>query len=326
MIELIEKTGTEISEYNPVAAGLAELRRRYADVAVDVSTPKALAEAVKIRAEIRAPRYETEKIRKMLKAPALAHAKLIDSEAARITAELIAIETPWDEAIKTEEARKEVERAAREAAERQRITAIHARIADIKGAVAQALECREPAAVAALIEGLVATPMTGFDEFDQEAAEAVASTLARLNQIAEAKGAEQAERERIKAEQQAERERLALERAALAKERAEQDERDRKFALELKELRDAQEAQAQAQRAASAAERESEIQKVIREVAIEKQVVPVLFRPKRPSDIEMVRVLADHYGVRDAIVMSWMLDFNLEAALDIVELHVKEVA
>ena len=131
-IELIDDVSAEIGEYNPVAAGLAELRRKYANVVVVVGTPKDLEEAKRVRAEIREPRYECEKIRKALKAPALAHAKLIDTEAARITAELLALETPWDEAIKSEEARKESEKAAREAAERARIAAITERIAGIR--------------------------------------------------------------------------------------------------------------------------------------------------------------------------------------------------
>ena len=127
-IELLEEVAAEIGEYNAVTAGLADLKRKYGNVVVDVSSPSALAFAKTARHEIREPRHACEKIRKALKAPALLRAKLIDSEAARITAELLAIEAPWDEAIKAEEARKEVAKAALEQAEREQSEKIQARI------------------------------------------------------------------------------------------------------------------------------------------------------------------------------------------------------
>lgn len=214
MSELIEAATNEIAEYSPVEAGLAELRRKYSNVVVDVSTPKTLDDARKVRAEIREPRYETEKIRQMLKAPALAHAKLIDTEAKRITAELLAIETPWDTAIKAEEARKETERAEREAAERARITAIHARIADITSFGLLAIECRTADRVQGLIDKVTAINLENFEEFDAEAKAAHENTLARLEQIHAAKFSEEAERARVKSEQAAERVRLDEQRAA----------------------------------------------------------------------------------------------------------------
>lgn len=212
---------TGIAEYNPVEAGLQELRRKYANVAVDVATTKALDEAKRVRAEIREPRYECEKIRKALKAPALAHAKLIDTEAARITAELLAIETPWDEAIKEEETRKEAEKEAKASAERARITAIHERIASIRGFHTLAVECRTAERAMTVATKLVAAWMefdieADFAEFSTEAQEVYNQTRDRIEAIVTQKKADEAERARIKAEQEAEAARLKVEREAQA--------------------------------------------------------------------------------------------------------------
>lgn len=256
-IELIEQANSEIAEYNPVAAGLAELKRKYANVAVDVATPKALDEAKRVRAEIREPRYETEKIRKMLKAPALAHAKLIDTEAARITAELLAIESPWDEAIKAEEARKEAEKAAREAAERARITAIHARISSIKEFVALAAECRTSARIQALQDKLCAFDMEGFDEFSMEAATAQEESVKRVDAILTAKLEEEAEREAAKQAQAAKAEKLKAERDAFAAQQAAAKAEAEAQAAAFAAQQAAAQAELDKQRAAIAAEQEA---------------------------------------------------------------------
>jgi hypothetical protein len=240
--QLVQSAANEIAEYSPIEAGLAELRKKYGNIVVDVSTPKALDEARRVRAEIRDPRYKTEAIRKALKAPALAHAKLIDTEAARITAELLKIETPWDEAIKAEETRREAEKVERERLERQRITAIHARIAEITGFALLGIECRTAERVQGLIDKVNAISLEGFEEFEDEAKAAHGNTLARLEQIHAAKFAEEAERSRVKAEQAAERDRLEAQRR----------EQEAAAAAEAQRL----EAQRQAQEAAAATERE----------------------------------------------------------------------
>ena len=231
-IEMLDHAG--ISEYNPVEVGLQELRRKYANVAVDVTTPKALEEAKRVRAEIREPRYECEKIRKALKAPALAHAKLIDTEAARITAELLAIETPWDDAIKAEEQRKEVEKEAKAAAERARIMDINEKIAHLRGFVSLALECRTSERVASLIARLnLELSEDDYQEFIGEATQVRDAALARMVEIHDARVADEAERARVKAEQEA----LRIEREAFA-------------AAQLEAKRVADEAAAKAQAAA----------------------------------------------------------------------------
>ena len=252
-IEMLDHA--EISEYNPVEAGLQELRRKYSNVVVDVTTPKALEEAKRVRAEIREPRYECEKIRKTLKAPALAHAKLIDTEAARITAELLAIETPWDDAIKAEELRKEVEKEAKAAAERARIMAINERIAELRGYVNLALQCRTAERIASLQEKLTAQEVTPelYEEFESEATVVKESALVRLGEIHAAKKADEDERARVKAEQEAAAEALRIEREAFAAAQAEAkriaDEAEAKVRAAAEEMA--------AQRAAFEAEQEA---------------------------------------------------------------------
>lgn len=113
----------QITEYNQTAAALTELRSRYVRT-YDVTTTAGMAEAKEARATVRGYRVALEKTRVEIKAPALERTRLIDAEAKRITAELLAIEEPIDAAIKAEErriaeaARREAE--AKLAAERQR--------------------------------------------------------------------------------------------------------------------------------------------------------------------------------------------------------------
>lgn len=257
-IELIESASNEIAEYSQTEAALAELRQRMANVTYDVTTTKGMAVAKADRAEVRSLRTNLEAKRKEIKAPALSHCKLIDDEAKRITAELLKLETPIDEQIKAEENRKEAERAAREAAEKARLTTIHGRIASITTYVALAHECRTAARVQSLIDKLQAMRIgiteAEFEELLGEAQSAYVNTNVRLMEIHAVKFAEEAERERIKAEQQAAAEKLAEERAAFAAQQtAAKAEADRLQAERLAQIAKEVEQQA-AQRKAEQAE------------------------------------------------------------------------
>lgn len=217
---LIEAASTEIAEYNATEAGLMALRQRMEGVQYDVTTVKGMVIAKADRAEVRGLRTGLEAMRKQIKAPALAHAKLIDDEAKRITAALLELETPIDEQIKARELTLENERLARERAERDRVTAIHNRIAVIRGHHAKAAMCRTAAEVLALSDALIEVDMEGFSEFEMEAKTAHAATLEAVDQIAKVKAFEEAERTRIAAEQAAAAEVLRLARAELEAERA----------------------------------------------------------------------------------------------------------
>jgi hypothetical protein len=112
---------TVIPEYTETALALADLKTKYAAVVFDVSTGKGMDIAKAARAELRGYRVALENKRKEIKEPALTRCREIDSEAKRITNELEALEGPIDATIKAEEQRKEREKAAKEAAEAERL-------------------------------------------------------------------------------------------------------------------------------------------------------------------------------------------------------------
>lgn len=278
---------TAIAEYTATEAALATLRETYAGRTYDVTTTKGMQEAIAGRAELRKLRIALEAKRVELKAPALERTRLIDAEAKRITAELVALEDPIDEQIKAEQQRKEREKAAAEEAERQRVAAINARV-DAVRALSSGLLGKPIEFIDARIAEAKAVDVDSFPEdvragvrFHQttvlgelssarehrirEAEEAarIAAERAELEALREAKrkaDAEEAERRR-----QAQVERDRADRKA-ADERAEADrqaraERDRlaaeakaKADEEARIIREAAEAEAKAKREAAAAE------------------------------------------------------------------------
>jgi len=219
----------EIAEYSPVEAGLADLRSRLANVTYDLTTVKGMAVAKADRAEVRSLRTGLEAKRKAIKAPALAHCKLIDAEASRITAELLKLEEPIDQQIKRRESELEAERAARELAERTRIMAITERIAGIRQYVELAASCRTSERMQALQDKLAEYKLEGFEEYETDAELAWKQTCAKVEELLNDKLAQEAEQARIKQEQADAAAKLAAERAefeaaqAAAKLKAEQD-------------------------------------------------------------------------------------------------------
>jgi hypothetical protein len=235
-IELIEAASCEIAEYNATEAGLAELRSRMQGVVYEVATVKGMVVARADRAEVRSLRTGLEAMRKQIKAPALAHARLIDDEAKRITAALLELETPIDEVIKSRELVLENERLARELAERNRVTGIHTRIAAIGGYQARAAMCRTAAQVDALLGELSRTSLTGFDEFSDNAASTHLDAMKRVEAILVEKHAQEKEQARVKAEQDEAAAKMAADRAELdaaiaAQAVIEKRNRDTAFAL-----------------------------------------------------------------------------------------------
>lgn len=214
---LAPASNTAIAEYSPTAAALAELRARLANVAYDVSTIKGLDVAKKDRAEVRGLRVALEAKRVELKAPALERSRLIDAEAKALTAELLALEKPIDDQIKAEERRKEVEKAAREQAEREAQAAISARIDAVRTLVVT-MAGKSSAAIDLQITdlGTFAPTVEEFGERTGEAAQAKAQTVAKLTEMRDAAVAHEQEQAR-----------MAAERAELARQRAEQEARDK---------------------------------------------------------------------------------------------------
>lgn len=341
-IEMIEQSTTEITEYSNTEAGLIDLRARMAGVEYDVMTVKGMAVAKADRAEVRGLRTGLESMRKHIKAPALAHCKLIDAEAARITAELLKLEEPIDAQIKAREAALEAEKAARELAERQRITAIHERISVIRGHHALALQCRTSDAVARLVDRLTEIDMTGFEEFEEEASAVHTQTMEAMLKVVELKKADEAEQARIKAEQAEAAAALAAARVELELAKAEQDRinkanRDAAFAeadrlaTERQKLADEAAAQRQAaqaeldrQRAEIAAQR-AELEALMAAQVVEPEEAPALVEqasaaieavaevaPHQPSAQELIQAIAERFNVTDVQAAQWLdsVDFT----------------
>ncbi len=383
-------TSTAIAEYNPIAAGLADLRTRYENVAWDLRTVKGNNDARAARKELVSLRTGLEAKRKELKEPVLERAKLIDSEAKRITAELLKIEMPIDEQIKADEARRETERREREAAEAKRVAAIMVRINAIASMPAD-LAGRSWIVIENAIQDLQNAPKFDFAEFAEQAENTARATVVRLNELADAsKAAEDAarklaeeraelarqqaeakrlaeveaakiaeeqriERERLAAErkemerqqaeaaralaeqQRVERERIEAERAEQARKDAEvrriQAERDRidrdaraaeqaKIDAENKRVADElaqQQAKIDAQRAEiERAAREQQGREhaaaqaqADKEAAAKKAVTAA--DPARPTDVQIVELLAGHYRVHPVEVIGWLRGIDFAA-------------
>lgn len=193
---------TEIAEYSETEQALTLLREQYGKP-FDVTTKAGMEAARAARRLIKSHRIALESARKEIKEPALRRCQLIDAEAKRITAELLALEQPIDAAIQAEERRVAQEKAERERIERERVADIHRRIADIYAAVAgcanfdsvevgnnlNALECFGD--------------FSTFDEFEEQAKEAVQTVITQLRTMmeqkrqAEAEAAARAEQARI---------------------------------------------------------------------------------------------------------------------------------
>ena len=180
-IELIDKAevrdGKAIVAYSRTEHALAILRGKYKGATYDLTTTAGDKLARAARLELKTLRTDLEKKRAELKAPALLFGKTIDSEAARLTAEIQALETPIDAQIKADEKRREDERIAKEQAEAARRKVHTDGIAMIAGYVGLATDL--PAErIAAGIAYLEALDLAGFEEFVTEATETLAAFVA----------------------------------------------------------------------------------------------------------------------------------------------------
>ena len=250
---------TSIAEYSKTAAALADLAQRYKDVLFDVATRDGLVAAIKGRAELRGYRVALEKTRVEIKAPALKRTQEIDNEARRITAELLALETPIDDQIKADERRKVAEAEAKIKAEADRIAAEEAarKAAEEKVLVAQRAEIdRQNAELAER-------------KRQQDAVEAEARRKIEEDQ--------RQSREKIEAEQRAARqERDRLETEAKAKREADEARVKAEQAAEAKRIREAQEKVDAERRAVEDAARQERLAQEQRECEIKRKADELL--------------------------------------------------
>jgi len=257
-----EAPTTSLAVFDPVKAGLAELRTRYANVAFDLRTVRGNDEARSARKQLVTLRGRADDAYSNWNAPILEQQKKARALRDSIKGEIQVLEDPIDQQIKADEARRDAERRAREEAEAARLKRIRESLAEIGGAPASAAtgtsgEIRQK------LEWLQSLPLDkdAFEEFlddaqalrDRAAAELDKLLAGRLQQEQEAQrlAEERAELERLRAEERAraaEREReLAAERARFEAERA-----------ELERQRQAIEQERAAARAAEAARAEAE--------------------------------------------------------------------
>lgn len=243
---------------------------------------------------------------------------------------LLALRDAWDEIIAAE-------KAARELAERQRITAIHERISEMRGHHALALQCRTSDAVARLVDRLTGFDMTGFEEFEEEAAAVHTQTMEAMLKVIELKKADEAEQARIKAEQAEAAAALAAARVELELAKAEQDRinkanRDAAFAeaarlaTERQRLDDERKAfdakVAEEKRVAQQAEAER-FKAAVLELAKETPATPVEqapatieavaeVAPHQPSAQELIQAIAEKFSVTNVQAAQWLdsVDFT----------------
>jgi hypothetical protein len=204
--------------------------------------------------EVMRARTAVEKASKDAREDATKFSKAVIAEAARLVAIVEPEEARLKEARDAWDAEQARIKAEAEARERARVLAITERIAAIKAYVVLANNCRTSARVAELQVKLCDTEMTGFEEFEAEAAQAFLDATEHLSAVLADRLVQEAEAARIKAEQEAEAARLKAEREELDRQRAEaaaqakaQAEADRAELDRQRKEMDAQRAAAQAE-------------------------------------------------------------------------------
>lgn len=344
LLASVEEVTTAVVEFDKVQAGIAALREQYANVIFPVETTKGMADAKEARQAIRQPRYEVERIRKEAKAPILALGRQLDAKAKEITAALLAIEKPIDNAIKAEEARKEEERQAKIRAEQERVERIQEKLERIRSLPVQAAG-RSSDEVRAQIEKAESIEIgDDYEEFADQARSALEASLTALRGILTERIAHEEEQARIQAEREelarlraeaAEREakERAEREAAEAKARAEREEEERKQreALEAERKKQAEaqakidaenkrlaEERAAFEREQAEARRREEEAKRKRQAEAEaerkrqEEALETAKRAEFPGEDAIIAVLCKHFSVPADVARSWIAQIGSE--------------
>ncbi|SOY56809.1 hypothetical protein [Cupriavidus taiwanensis] len=254
--------------YQPFYDKLSAAKAAADSAEFDITTTAGMEVAKKHRAVFRDEfRLAIEAARTERKAPILEIGRLIDSKAKEINAEVAPYEKRFDDAIKGEEQRKASEKAAKEAAERERVAGIRARIAKLQQLPVDCvgLDVEQIAAKLRAVEAAVIDD--AFAEFKGEAELARDGVVEKLSAMHRAAVAAAEEAQRLAAEraeldrrQREEEERLAAERSAQdARLKAEREQQERELAEQrakqaeadriAREAREAEEARLAEQRA-----------------------------------------------------------------------------
>lgn len=209
---------TTVAEYAKTALALASFKERFKGVIVEVDTPKGMKEAKKDVAELRGMRTTLEAARKDKKAYYLEGGRVVDAEAKRITAEIVALEEPIKAQVDAKEAEVENAKLAKLEAERQRIEGLRSEIQAFRDAPAKMVG-KPSVGIAHAMEKLkgVQVQEDHFEEMTQEAQDAHAAAVSRLQDLFNAQVETEAEQLRI-ANERAELEQMRVENARLQKE------------------------------------------------------------------------------------------------------------
>lgn len=249
---------TSLAVFDPIQAGLAELRQRYGNVAFDLRTVKGNEEARQARKALVSLRSRADDAYTTWNAPILEQQKAARALRDSIKAEIQKIEAPIDEQIKADEARREAERRAREEAEAARLAGIRTRLGEF-GSAAASVALGDAAQIRAKLDWLCsqdpANSPESFQEFLEDAKVLHAKAFVDLERLledrlvrdAEAARLEQERREleqrrqeeaaRIAAERAELERKLAEERAQMAAERAELERQREEARLEREQMR-----------------------------------------------------------------------------------------
>lgn len=208
--------GQALVKYSKTEATLIDLRARYKDAKFDLTTTAGDKAARAARLELVTLRTGLEKKRKELKAPALDFTKLIDGEAARIKAEIEALENPINAQIVADEERRAGIKAEKDRLEAERVDALQKRLDAIRACAtkAQGISAERIEKGIGMVEAIDVA--NGWEEFTVRAVTAKAETLSTMRELLEQAQAREAEAARVE-QQRLENERIAAEQAAEAK-------------------------------------------------------------------------------------------------------------
>lgn len=223
---------------------------------VEITNPAGREECHAARMRLKTTRVEIQKAGKEARDDANAFAKAVIAKEKELV-DVIAPEESRLQALQDEwDAAREAERQAKIRAEAERVEAIQRRIAELRGAVAEAAG-RSSAAIHELMGEVESVDVRSgeFAEFVAQAGAAQDETLQRLGEMLAAAAEREEAEAREKAEREAEAQRLAAERAELERLRAEAEARRQAEERDAAERRAAAEAELRAEREKLAAER-----------------------------------------------------------------------
>jgi colicin import membrane protein len=218
-----------VIKYDVTDAAIIELRERYAGMKI---VDSASYEHVRVAiGEVRTKRTGVEKRRKELKAYALDYGRKVDAEAKRLTDALLTIENPLQTEKDRVDAEKEAVRQAKALKEKERVDGIRARITAFQHLLVE-IQGKSSDEILKVLDNAMdcEAPEEIFMEFTAEANKSKEEVI---------NGLVKAYQEKLKAEKEAEA--LKIEQERLAKQKAEQEEAQRKIDEENRKVREAQE-------------------------------------------------------------------------------------